>query len=53
VAVEDTEVGVASAEAAGIRVLVVPSGVPIEAAPGRLVRTSLVGVALTDLQENF
>jgi HAD superfamily hydrolase (TIGR01509 family) len=53
VAVEDTEVGVASAEAAGIRVLVVPSGVPIEAAPGRLVRTSLVGVALTDLQEDF
>jgi HAD superfamily hydrolase (TIGR01509 family) len=53
VAVEDTEVGVASAEAAGIRVLVVPSGVPIEAAPGRLVRSSLVDVGLTDLALNF
>jgi HAD superfamily hydrolase (TIGR01509 family) len=53
VAVEDTEVGVASAEAAGIRVLVVPSGAPIEAAPGRLVRPSLVGVTVADLVLNF
>jgi HAD superfamily hydrolase (TIGR01509 family) len=53
VAVEDTEVGVASAEAAGIPVLVVPSGLPIESAPGRLVRSSLVGVALTDLTQYF
>jgi HAD superfamily hydrolase (TIGR01509 family) len=41
VAVEDTPTGVASAEAAGCPVLVVPSVVPIPAAPGRMVLTSL------------
>lgn len=49
VAVEDTPVGVASAEAAGIRVLAVPSAALIAPAPGRLVRDSLVGVRLADL----
>ncbi|MFC0056457.1 HAD-IA family hydrolase [Streptomyces actinomycinicus] len=44
VAVEDTETGVASAEAAGCAVLAVPSLAPIGAAPGRTVRDSLVGV---------
>ncbi|MBY8885965.1 HAD family phosphatase [Streptomyces sp. PTM05] len=41
VAVEDTPTGVASAQAAGCPVLVVPSLVPIEEAPGRTVLTSL------------
>jgi HAD superfamily hydrolase (TIGR01509 family) len=49
VAVEDTPVGVASAEAAGLQVLAVPSATPIQPAPGRLVRASLVGVDLADL----
>lgn len=49
VAVEDTPVGVASAEAAGIRVLAVPSSTPIKPAPGRLVRDSLLGVDVPDL----
>ncbi|MCZ4121252.1 HAD family hydrolase [Streptomyces sp. H39-S7] len=48
VAVEDTPTGVASAEAAGCRVLAVPSVVPIPSAPGRTVLRSLelVGPAL-------
>ncbi|MFE9094486.1 HAD-IA family hydrolase [Streptomyces sp. NPDC007264] len=41
VAVEDTPTGVASAEAAGCAVLAVPSLVPIAAAPGRTVLSSL------------
>ncbi|WP_127361387.1 HAD family hydrolase [Actinacidiphila soli] len=41
VAVEDTPTGVASAEAAGCPVLVVPSMVPIDPAPGRIVLDSL------------
>ncbi|MDQ0989771.1 HAD superfamily hydrolase (TIGR01509 family) [Streptomyces sp. V3I7] len=49
VAVEDTETGVASAEAAGCAVLAVPSLAPIEGAPGRTVRDALVGVTLDEL----
>lgn len=41
VAVEDTPTGVASAEAAGCPVLVVPSAVPIAPAPGRTLLDSL------------
>jgi HAD superfamily hydrolase (TIGR01509 family) len=41
VVVEDTLTGVASAEAAGCRVVAVPSVVPIAAAPGRTVVRSL------------
>jgi HAD superfamily hydrolase (TIGR01509 family) len=41
VVVEDTLTGVASAEAAGCRVVAVPSLVPIEPAPGRTVLGSL------------
>lgn len=41
VAVEDTETGVASAEAAGCAVLAVPSLAPIDSVPGRTVLTSL------------
>jgi HAD superfamily hydrolase (TIGR01509 family) len=50
VAVEDTETGVASAEAAGCAVLAVPSLAPIEAAPGRTVLTGLVGVTTEQLR---
>ncbi|GGJ00036.1 hypothetical protein GCM10010121_007920 [Streptomyces brasiliensis] len=49
VAVEDTETGVASAEAAGCTVLAVPSLAPIDAAPGRTVRDSLVAVTPKEL----
>ena len=41
-ALEDSPNGVASAEAAGCRVIAVPSLVPIEAAPGRTVVRSLL-----------
>jgi endonuclease/exonuclease/phosphatase family metal-dependent hydrolase len=44
VAVEDTETGVASAEAAGCAVLAVPSLAPIDPAPGRTVLAALEGV---------
>ncbi|MFC8095644.1 HAD-IA family hydrolase [Streptomyces sp. NPDC057301] len=44
VAVEDTETGVASAEAAGCTVLAVPSLAPIDAGPGRTVLGGLTGV---------
>lgn len=50
VAVEDTQTGVSSAEAAGCAVLAVPSLAPIGAAPGRTVRASLVGVTPADLR---
>ncbi|MER7567165.1 HAD-IA family hydrolase [Streptomyces sp. NPDC097941] len=50
VAVEDTETGVASAEAAGCAVLAVPSLAPIEAAPGRTVLASLAGATVDRLR---
>lgn len=50
VAVEDTETGVASAEAAGCAVLAVPSLAPIAAAPGRTVRASLEGATVDGLR---
>ncbi|MEU4272590.1 HAD-IA family hydrolase [Streptomyces sp. NPDC026092] len=40
-AVEDSPAGIAAAEAAGCRVVAVPSLVPVEAAPGRRVLTGL------------
>jgi HAD superfamily hydrolase (TIGR01509 family) len=46
VALEDSPNGVAAAEAAGCRVVAVPSLVPIMARPGRVVATSLTGVDL-------
>ena len=49
VAIEDSPLGVASAEAAGCVVLAVPSEVPIAAAPTRIVRPSLVGLTVDDL----
>ncbi|MBD0837781.1 HAD-IA family hydrolase [Streptomyces sp. TRM68416] len=44
VAVEDTQTGISSAEAAGCAVLAVPSLAPVEAAPGRTVLDTLAGV---------
>jgi HAD superfamily hydrolase (TIGR01509 family) len=46
-ALEDSPNGVASAEAAGCRVIAVPSLVPIESAPGRLVVRSLTELQAT------
>jgi HAD superfamily hydrolase (TIGR01509 family) len=50
VALEDSPNGVASAEAAGCRVVAVPSLVPIPARPGRLVAASLSEVDLAMLR---
>jgi HAD superfamily hydrolase (TIGR01509 family) len=50
VAVEDTQTGVTSAEAAGCPVLAVPSLAPIEAAPGRTVLAGLEGVTPSRLR---
>ena len=50
VVIEDAAPGVRSAEAAGCRVLAVPSVAPIEAAPGRTVRESLEGVGVALLR---
>ncbi|WP_019813274.1 HAD family hydrolase, partial [Saccharomonospora saliphila] len=44
VAVEDSPVGATSAAEAGCTVLVVPHDVPVPPGPGRVARTSLVGV---------
>lgn len=49
VAIEDSPLGIAAAEAAGCAVLAVPSEVEIEAAPTRTVRPSLVGITVADL----
>ncbi len=49
VAVEDSNTGTTSAEAAGCRVLVVPNHVAGPAAPGRHFRDSLVGLSVADL----
>jgi HAD superfamily hydrolase (TIGR01509 family) len=49
VALEDSPNGVASATAAGCRVVAIPSLVPIPAAPGRLVVSSLRDVSLATL----
>jgi HAD superfamily hydrolase (TIGR01509 family) len=50
VVVEDTLTGVASAEAAGCRVVAVPSVVPIEPAPGRTVVRSLEDLSVPFLR---
>jgi HAD superfamily hydrolase (TIGR01509 family) len=51
VALEDSPNGVASATAAGCRVVAVPSLVPIPPAPGRLVAGSLTEISLATLRE--
>ena len=50
-AIEDSPAGATSAEAAGCRVLVVPSHVEVPAGPGRARRSSLVGLRPQDLAE--
>jgi HAD superfamily hydrolase (TIGR01509 family) len=49
VAVEDSPLGIAAAEAAGCVVLGVPSEIVIEPAPTRTIRASLVGVSVAEL----
>jgi HAD superfamily hydrolase (TIGR01509 family) len=49
IALEDSPNGVAAAEAAGYRVVAVPSVVPVAAQPGRVVVPTLAGVTLGQL----
>jgi HAD superfamily hydrolase (TIGR01509 family) len=49
VAIEDSPLGIASAEASGTAVLAVPSEVAIAPASTRTVRTSLIGLTVADL----
>jgi beta-phosphoglucomutase-like phosphatase (HAD superfamily) len=49
VAIEDSPVGIAAAEAAGCVVLAVPSEVEIEQAPTRTIRHTLADVTVADL----
>jgi HAD superfamily hydrolase (TIGR01509 family) len=51
VAIEDTPTGVTSAEAAGCRVVAVPSLAPITGAPGRTVLDSLEQVTVAGLRD--
>lgn len=49
VAIEDSPMGIASAEAAGCAVLAVPAEVRLDPAPTRTLRRSLVGMSVRDL----
>jgi HAD superfamily hydrolase (TIGR01509 family) len=49
IAIEDSPTGATSAEAAGCRVLVVPSHVPVPTGARRVLRESLVGLEPQDL----
>jgi len=51
IALEDSPNGVAAAEAAGLRVIAVPSVVPVPERPGRVVLPTLAGVTLTRLEQ--
>ena len=51
VVVEDSPLGIASAEAAGCRVVAVPSEVAIAPGPGRVVISTLAGIGLRELSE--
>jgi HAD superfamily hydrolase (TIGR01509 family) len=53
IAIEDSETGVVSAEAAGCRVLVVPNHVDVEPTPSRRVVPSLAGLTMPDLAVLF
>lgn len=53
VVIEDSRNGVAAAEAAGCLAVAVPSVVPIPAAPGRVVVSSLAELSLPRLQAEF
>lgn len=50
-AIEDSPAGSASAAAAGIPTLVVPSEMPVPAGPGRVQATTLAGLTVHDLAE--
>jgi HAD superfamily hydrolase (TIGR01509 family) len=50
IALEDSPNGVAAAEAAGYRVVAVPSVVPVPGLPGRVVLDTLAGVTLAELR---
>jgi HAD superfamily hydrolase (TIGR01509 family) len=49
IAIEDSPIGIASAEAAGCVVLAVPSEVELAPAPNRHLRTSLEGLSVAEL----
>ena len=51
IALEDSLNGVAAAEAAGLRVIAVPSVVPVPDRPGRMVLSTLAGMTLALLRE--
>jgi HAD superfamily hydrolase (TIGR01509 family) len=51
--IEDSPTGSAAAAAAGCPTLVVPSDAPVPAAPGRVLRESLVGLDVDTLAEVF
>jgi HAD superfamily hydrolase (TIGR01509 family) len=53
VAIEDSNTGVRSAEAAGCLVLAVPNHVPVLDGPGRVLRDTLEGLAAPDLLPLF
>jgi HAD superfamily hydrolase (TIGR01509 family) len=53
VVIEDSRNGVAAAEAAGCLAVAVPSVVPIPAAPGRVVVSSLAELSLSRLQAEY
>lgn len=52
-AVEDSPNGALAAGRAGMAVLAVPCDVPVPAGPGRVLRTSLVGLTLDDLRRSY
>jgi HAD superfamily hydrolase (TIGR01509 family) len=49
IAIEDSPIGIASAEAAGCMVLAVPSEVELQPGPNRHLRTSLEGLSVAEL----
>lgn len=49
VVIEDSPTGVASAQAAGLATIAVPLHVPVDPAPGRWVRTNLVGLTVAEV----
>jgi HAD superfamily hydrolase (TIGR01509 family) len=52
-AVEDSPNGALAAERAGAAVLIVPCDVPVPGGPGRVLRTSLVGLTRDDLRSSY
>lgn len=52
-AIEDSPNGALAAQRAGAAVLVVPCDVPVPAAPGRVLRTSLTGLTLDELRADY